>query len=79
MRSVIIHGLISYVLLASCLSAAAEADSTFANGLYGHAIGQISRASELERRGKKKEAIAAYELAGQLSEAALSEAEQDGA
>ncbi|MGZ4984166.1 MAG: hypothetical protein ACXV9Q_08700 [Chthoniobacterales bacterium] len=79
MRSAIIHGLIGYVLLASCLSAAAEADSTFANGLYGHAIGQISRASELERRGKKKEAIAAYELAGQLSEAALSEAEQDGA
>jgi tetratricopeptide (TPR) repeat protein len=70
------YGLVSCMVLASYLTAVSQGDVTFANGLYGHAIGQISRASELERRGKKKEAIAAYELAGQLSEAALTEAEQ---
>ncbi|MDQ2918654.1 MAG: hypothetical protein M3R10_02105 [Verrucomicrobiota bacterium] len=79
MRSAIIYGLSSCLLFASCLSGLAQADATFADGLYGHAVGQIARASELERRGKKKEAIAAYELSGQLSEAALSEAEQSGA
>ncbi len=66
------------VLFARNLPAENEADATFANGLYGHAVGQIARASDLERRGKKKEAIAAYELAGKLSEASLSEEEQAG-
>ncbi len=56
----------------------AQVDDTFATSLYGHAVGQIARASDLERHGKKKEAIAAYELAGQLSEASLKESEEAG-
>jgi len=72
-------GFLGGLFLAGGLNAEPQADATFANGLYGHAVGQISRASELERHGKRREAIAAYELAGQLSEAALSEAEQAGA
>ncbi len=68
-----------FVLFASCFTSAAEGDVSFANGLYGHAVGQITRASQLERHGKKREALDAYELAGQLSEASLTEAEQAGA
>ena len=49
-----------------------------ANRLYQQALMQSARASKLERRGKKLEAIEAYELAGQLSESAIAEAERTG-
>jgi len=49
-----------------------------ANRLYQQALVQSARASKLERRGKKLEAIEAYELAGQLSESAIAEAERTG-
>ncbi len=62
--------------LASCVSTRAEPDIPFANNLYAKAVSQSARASELERRGKEREAIDAYELAGQLSEGALTQAEQ---
>jgi len=65
-------------MLATRLFGQAEPEVAFANTLYGKAVNQSNRASELERRHKYREAIDAYEVAGQLSEAALAEAEQAG-
>jgi tetratricopeptide (TPR) repeat protein len=50
-----------------------------ANKLYQQALVESSRASKLERRGKKDAAVDAYELAGRLSEASIAEAERTGA
>ena len=49
-----------------------------ANKLYGQAVVESERASKFERRGKMRQAIDAYELAGRLSEASLAEAERTG-
>lgn len=49
-----------------------------ANRLYQQAAVESERASKLERRGKMRQAIDAYELAGRLSEASLAEAERTG-
>ena len=54
-RRFFLFGTIACLLWATSFTTVAE--DAFANGLYGHAVGQISRASELERRGKKEEAI----------------------
>ncbi len=64
-----------------CVGAArlhAQEEITPANKLYGQAVIEIERASKLERKGKEKAAIDAYELGGQLSEAAIAEAERSG-
>ena len=55
-----------------------RSDLASANRLYEQSVAQITRASKLERRGKEKEAVEAYELAGQLCEGSLSEAQQTG-
>ena len=65
-------------MLAFCVTAQAEPAIPFANDLYAKAVNENARASKLERRGKERDAIEAYELAGQLSEGALTEAEQAG-
>ncbi len=49
-----------------------------ANRLYLQAVAEGDRASKLERRRKREPAIEAYELAGQLAEASIAEAERTG-
>jgi tetratricopeptide (TPR) repeat protein len=49
-----------------------------ANKLYQQAVIEGTNASKLERRNKRERAIAGYELAGQLSEASIKEAERSG-
>lgn len=56
----------------------AQSEVTPANRLYQQAVIESDRASKLERRGKKERAIDGYELAGQLSEASIAEAERSG-
>lgn len=46
--------------------------------LYQQAVVESERASKLERRGKKEEAANAYELAGELAEAAIAEVARNG-
>lgn len=55
-----------------------QAEVSPANRLYEQAVVESERASKLERRGKMRPAIDAYELAGRLSEASLAEAERTG-
>jgi tetratricopeptide (TPR) repeat protein len=50
-----------------------------ANKLYQQAVVESSRASKLERRGKRDAAVDAYELAGRLSEGSIAEGERTGA
>ncbi|MFN2508191.1 MAG: hypothetical protein ABR589_05405, partial [Chthoniobacterales bacterium] len=56
----------------------APAEISPANKLYQQAMIEAERASKLERRGKEEAAIDAYELAGDLSEASIAEAERTG-
>ena len=56
----------------------APADVSPANKLYQQALVESDRAAKLEKRGKKQAAIESYELAGQLSEASIAEAERTG-
>ncbi len=49
------------------------------NRLYQQAMVEAERGSKLERRGKKAAAVDAYEFAGRLSEASITEAERSGA
>ncbi len=66
------------MLLAATGAAEPESEISPANRLYQQAVIEGDRASNLERRGKKREAIDGYELAGQLSEASIAEAERSG-
>lgn len=67
--------------LLACASAqeATQVEVSPANKLYQQAVIEAGEASKLERRNKRKRAIAAYQLAGQLSEASINEAERSGA
>lgn len=65
-------------LLTATAVANEQAEITPANRLYQQAVIEGDRASRLERRGKEEAAIDAYELAGQLSEASIAEAERSG-
>ncbi len=78
MRVAIQAAVIGALICARSTVTEAEPELLSPNGLYSRAVNQSARASELERRGKKQDAIDAYELAGQLSEAALAEAEERG-
>ena len=78
MRSAIRGGLILATLLAATAAAEVESGISPANKLYQQAVVEGDRASKLERRGKRPAAIDAYELAGQLSEASIAEAERTG-
>ncbi len=71
-------GLILAVLFSTAVSALAQSEVSPANKLYQQAVLEGDRASKLERRGKKEAAIDGYELAGQLSEASIAEAERSG-
>lgn len=51
---------------------------TAANKLYQQALVETDRGAKLEKRRKKQEAINAYELAGQLAESSIAEAERTG-
>jgi len=77
-RDALRAGLIGGLALAIHVTTHAEPAIPFANDLYAKAVNENVRASKLERRGKETDAIEAYELAGQLSEGALTEAEQAG-
>ena len=77
-RSAIQYGLILATLVASTSATKAEPEVSPANQLYQQAVIEGNRASNLERRRKKQEAIDAYELAGELSEASIAEAERSG-
>ena len=59
-------------------AARAQQEISPANRLYQQAEVESARASNLERRGKNQQAIDGYELAGQLSEASIKEAERAG-
>lgn len=59
-------------------AAEAQSETTPANKLYQQALVESDRAAKLEKHGKKKAAIDSYELAGQLSEASIAEAERTG-
>ena len=65
-------------LLVAGVAAWAQSEISPANKLYQQAVIEGDRASKLERRGKKEAAVEAYELAGQLSEASIAEAERSG-
>ncbi|MFL6530080.1 MAG: hypothetical protein ACJ8HQ_04085 [Chthoniobacterales bacterium] len=73
MRAVVILILMVYVVSANAT------EGISADGLYTHAVNQSTRASNLERRGHFREAIDAYEAAGQLCEASLAETAAEGA
>jgi tetratricopeptide (TPR) repeat protein len=83
-RRTIGRGLVSAMLLASgftpCPMSAQEAQLEIspANRLYLQAVAEGDRASKLERRRKREPAIEAYQLAGQLAEASIAEAERTG-
>jgi tetratricopeptide (TPR) repeat protein len=77
-RSLIFSGLILATSLVGVMAAESEAEVSPSNKLYQQAVIEGDRASKLERRGKKVEAIDGYELAGQLSEASIAEAERSG-
>lgn len=66
------------LLLANVVAPRTQAEITPANKLYQQAVVENNRASKLERRGKREAAIDGYELAGQLSEASIAEAERSG-
>jgi hypothetical protein len=75
-------GLMSALLLFNAAVGRAEEpeiEISPANKLYQQAVIEGGRASKLERRNKRERAIEAYELAGQLSEASIKEAERSGA
>lgn len=78
MRGAFQAAIVSALLFGPALSSEAQSESLSANGLYTHALNQSARAAHLERRGKKQDAIDAYELAGELAEAALTEAKERG-
>ncbi len=78
MRSAIQRGLFLTLLFSIAGYAPAQTEVSPANKLYQQAVVEGDRASKLERRGKKEAAIAGYELAGQLSEASIAEAERSG-
>lgn len=59
-------------------AAGAESEITPANKLYQQALVESDRAAKLEKHGKKQAAIESYELAGQLGEASIAEAERTG-
>lgn len=65
-------------LLAATVATEAQPEVSPANRLYQQAVIESDRASDLEQRGKKQAAINGYELAGQLSEASIAEAERSG-
>lgn len=68
-------------IIMGAASAAAEepqTEVTPANKLYQQALVESERAAKLEKRGKKQEAISAYELAGQLAESSIAEADRTG-
>lgn len=77
-RNGIQAALIGVLICARSTIAEAQPELLSPNGLYSQAVNQSARAAELERHGKKQDAIDAYELAGQLSEAALAEAKERG-
>lgn len=77
-RRTIRGGLILATLLAAIAGTQAQSEVSPANRLYQQAVIESERASNLERRGKKPAAIEGYELAGQLSEASIAEAERSG-
>lgn len=56
----------------------APAEISPANKFYQQAGVEATRAAELEHRGKKEAAVDAYELAGKLAEASITEAERTG-
>ncbi len=66
------------VLISTAAMAPAQSETSPANKLYQQAVVENERASKLERRGKRAAAIEAYELAGQLAEASIAEAERSG-
>ena len=55
-----------------------EPEISPANKLYEEAVAESDSAAQLERHGKKEDAVDAYELAGKFSEAAITEAERAG-
>lgn len=77
-RTAITCALMFAALLAPSVTAQEQPEISPANKLYQQAVIEAERASKLERRGKKDAAIAAYELAGQLCEASIAEAERSG-
>ena len=82
MRTILGLAAISTMLLAPLRVGVAAEESAVevspANKLYQQATIESTRASKLERRNKRDRAIDAYELAGQLSEASIKEAERTG-
>lgn len=70
--------MIAATLCAGIVRAQEPAEVSPANKLYQQAVIESDRASNLERRAKKQPAIDGYELAGQLSEASIKEAERGG-
>lgn len=78
MTQAIRSGLILATLFAASVAAQEQTELSPANKLYEQAVIEADRGSKLERRGKEEAAIDAYELAGQLAEASIAEAERTG-
>ncbi len=78
MKAALHLGLLLAIPVAGFGEVRAPVEVTPANKLYQQAELEIERASKLERRGKEKAAIDAYELGGQMAKVAIEEAERSG-